>query len=91
VIDGTPNILVEIKSDVSAGSVYAGVGQLLLYRQLIPSLLDYAPVLLLPAKPTSVLAEAVTQLGIVIETYELSTQDTVSFSPTFMKMCGLIN
>jgi hypothetical protein len=91
VIEGTPDMLIEIKSDVSAGSVYAGVGQLLLYRQLMPSLLNYKPVLLLPAKPTSVLADAVTNLGIILETYELSSQDAISFSPSFRNMCGLIN
>jgi hypothetical protein len=92
VIDAAPKpLLIEIKSDVSAASVYAGVGQLMLYRQMIPSLAKHQRVLLLPGKPRQVLKDAVSKLDIIVESYDPDAlkHGNVVFSPSFRALCGL--
>jgi hypothetical protein len=83
-------LLIEIKTSLFADDVYAGVGQLMLYRQLLPSLLNHRLVLLLPSQPKSVLADAVARLGILIETYERVGEngEQIIFSSSFQKLCG---
>jgi hypothetical protein len=90
VLEGTSGpVLVEIKSDLSAASIYTGVGQLLVYRQLMPSLSTHKAVLLLPGEPRPILREAVSQLGIIIETYEASDNGQTTFSPSFKQLSGI--
>ena len=85
------SLLLEIKSHSSAADVYEGVGQLMLYRKLFPSLKEHHPVLLLPQRPQLPLAEAVERLGIQIETYEWCgpSESQVTFSSSFLELCEL--
>lgn len=85
------SVLIEIKSDVSAASIYTGVGQLMVYRKLLPSLANHSAILLLPGRPSQPLTEAVQQLGIAIEVYERHTAEAgdLKLSQRFRELCGL--
>ncbi|MGR9272894.1 hypothetical protein ACU8OQ_37080 (plasmid) [Rhizobium leguminosarum] len=65
------SILIEIKTTTSAADIYTGVGQLLLYRKIIPHLADTEMVLLLPASVAKHFVEAVSAYGIRILMYRL--------------------
>jgi hypothetical protein len=92
VVDAVPRpLLIEIKSDVSAAAVYAGIGQLMLYRQILPSLWNHRLVLMLPGNAGKVLMDAVSKLDIFVETYDPAMQekDKVTFSKSSRALCGL--
>lgn len=92
VVRGKLKLLVEIKSGAAAADVYSGLGQLLLYAKLLPRLSAHRPVLLLPALPHPLLAEAVAACGVTLCTFdceEVAGVITTSFSDAFMGVCGL--
>ncbi|MFT4954904.1 MAG: hypothetical protein ACI8U3_001278 [Brevundimonas sp.] len=85
--DGT--ILVEIKSQASAADVYEGVGQLILYSEMMKLGLCRR-VLLLPFLPSSTLIEAMAACGILIETFQVTGDDaaeSISFSEDLIERC----
>jgi hypothetical protein len=85
-------LLVEIKSGAAAADVYTGVGQLLLYAKLLPRLSSHKPILLLPAMPHPLLAEAVIDCGVTLCTFSCREEDgvvTTEFSKAFLQACGL--
>lgn len=90
---GTPPMLVEIKTGISAGEIHTGVGQLHLYPRLIPRLAEYDRALLLPGLPAQDVREAVEACGIAIHIFELQERDgempQVSFSSDFLRLCGI--
>jgi hypothetical protein len=93
IVNGRRRLLVEIKTGTSAGDVYAGLGQLMLYAKLFPRLAGHTPVLLLPGRPGKALAQAVTECGVRICTFEADFNAApvpVSFSREFLKRCGLL-
>ncbi len=88
---GKRDLLIEIKTDSLAQSLYAGYGQLMLYRELIPTLKDHEPVLLVPGDPPKDLIQAIRKLQVRVETYERVApgKEGVVFSESFRKLCGL--
>lgn len=98
-VDGTVDasplpFLIEIKMSYAPESVYAGVGQLHLYRKLMPALSEYRPILLVPQGIGTVVTEAITQLGIIVETYEedaTGEAPSVKFSASLLDRLGLLN
>lgn len=64
----TGPVLIEIKRGVSASDVYEGVGQLMLYSEML-DLKTHRRVLLLPAAPSQTLVDAASKCGIVIHRY----------------------
>jgi hypothetical protein len=86
-------LIVEIKSGVSAHDVYGGMGQLQLYRKLLPRLAGHIPVLLLPGLPHEALIKAIGECGVELCTFTMSEHDgdiSVVFSRDFQRLCGLI-
>lgn len=86
------NLLIEIKSDTAAHDVYGGMGQLQLYRKLLPRLSDHMPVLLLPGLPHSAPVKAIEDCGVELCTFEATERDgeiDVVFSDTFLTVCGV--
>lgn len=89
---GTPPLLVEIKTSVSAGDIHSGVGQLHLYPRLLQRLAGYERALLLPKMPAPEVRQAVERCGIAIHTYDLTEEGgvvAVSFSSDFLRRCGV--
>lgn len=90
---GTPPLLVEIKTGVSASEIHTGVGQLHLYPRLMPRLAEHGGALLLPGLPAPSVRAAVEACGIAIHCYELEERDgdspKVTFSPDFLRRCGI--
>ena len=85
-------LLIEIKSGTSAAEVFGGVGQLLLYPQLLPRLKQHRKILLLPGNPTDPLVAALKECGVELHRYKLSViGKTVKadFSKKFLKLCQL--
>lgn len=68
------SVLIEIKTTTSAADVYTGVGQLLLYRKIIPKLADAELVLLLPGPVAQLFVEALSSHSIRILTYRLDPE-----------------
>jgi hypothetical protein len=68
------SVLIEIKTATSAADMYTGVGQLLLYRKIIPNLSGAEMVLLLPGPVAKPFVEAVSSHGIRILTYCLDPE-----------------
>lgn len=92
VVSDKLKLLVEIKSGATAADVYSGLGQLLLYAKLLPRLAEHKPVLLLPALPHPLLADAVAACGIMLCTFDCQEIDGVivtNFSDAFLQVCGL--
>lgn len=88
----TKNLLIEIKSGAAAHDVYGGMGQLQLYRKLLPRLSDHVPVLLLPGLPHSALVKAIEDCGVELCTFEATERDgeiDVVFSDAFLTVCGV--
>lgn len=86
-------LLVEIKSSARATDVYGGLGQLQLYRKLLPRLEHHEPVLLLPRLPAPALAAAVRACGVALIVYELKLDGnrvSVSFSDAFYQTFGIL-
>jgi hypothetical protein len=66
----------------------------MLYAKLFPRLAKHVPVLLLPDYPGRSLAEAVSDCGVTICTFEADFDATpvpVTFSPHFLERCGAIS
>jgi hypothetical protein len=94
IVDGNCRILVEIKSGASPGDVYGGMGQLLIYRKLLPRLADHRPVLLLPSLPSDPLVAAIRDCGVALCTYEfkdVAGAISVTFSAEFLRLCGAMD
>ncbi|WP_374275848.1 hypothetical protein [Brevundimonas sp.] len=92
VVNGKVRLLIEIKCSNAAADVYTGVGQLLLYRQMLDSLQDHNLVLMLPEAPAPALADAVEALGVTIATYEarpVGKRIKVEFPGSLRQLCGL--
>lgn len=95
-VDGTilaPDgpILLEIKTGTSAADVYEGVGQLMLYAEML-NLPAHRKVLLIPSVPSNALVEAVRACGIVLHHYDLTISDgatAVDFPQEFLALFGL--
>lgn len=86
-------LLVEIKTDVAAADLYAGVGQLLLYPQLMPRLAGHTKVLLLPGDPHPELERAIGAAGVAVHWYSLTRRgrrSLVAFDPRFLTRCGVV-
>jgi hypothetical protein len=84
-------ILLEIKTDASAADVYEGVGQLMLYYEML-HLVGHRRILLLPKQPHEVLVSAVKACGMEVYDYHLSESDgilSVTFSAAFLAACGV--
>jgi hypothetical protein len=92
VVSAERRLLIEIKSGASAAEVYGGLGQLHLYRKLLPRLEHHEPVLLLPQLPARPLADAVRACGVTLVTYAMRAEGKrveVIFSDAFYKTCGI--
>lgn len=68
------SLLIEIKTTTSAADIYTGVGQLLLYRRIIPKLAGAEMVLLLPGPVAELFVEALSSYGIRNLTYHLDPE-----------------
>lgn len=86
------NLLIEIKTGVSAQDVYEAVGQLALYPSLIKLPAGLKPVLLAPDRPLlrPQMAAALEAEGIAVYFYSIGRmgkEPTITFSPEFLKRC----
>ena len=81
-------LLVEIKTGTNAADIYTGVGQLMMYQQLLPHLRGLPRVLLLPAEPRPALFAAAGSSGIEVHSYLFDGEERVSFAPRFLRRCG---
>ncbi|WP_312733835.1 hypothetical protein [Brevundimonas sp.] len=89
---GSPSLLIEIKAGGGAAPLHAGVGQLHLYRKLIPQIEDSAPVLLIEGRVAPAVGSAVEALGIALHHYVFeieNEQPKITFSPKFLALCGI--
>lgn len=85
-------LLIEIKTGTGASDVYGGLGQLLLYPELLPRLQGHRKVLLLPGFPTDPLVAALKARGVELHRYDLTIAGKtveVVFSKRFLKLCDL--
>lgn len=85
-------LLVEIKTSNLASDIHAGVGQLMLYRQMMTDLIDHRPILLLPKPPQPIIQKAVEACGITICLFDYENEGakpTISFSKDFLGICGV--
>ena len=92
IVSKKQKLLVEIKTSVIANDIYAGVGQLALYRKMMPELADHTPVLLLPKLPKPIVKQAVEACGITICTFgydDGGSKPQTSFDAKFLDLCGL--
>jgi hypothetical protein len=80
-------ILIEIKTDSSASSIHAAVGQLHLYPALMPSLKNTSKYLLLPSPPDRDLVKAIEDLGISVYTYAAERVDSGGIFQEFIDTC----
>ncbi|MHC2620086.1 hypothetical protein ACVIW2_002118 [Bradyrhizobium huanghuaihaiense] len=88
----TERLLIEIKTDNSAESVYGGIGQLIVYPKLLPRLSGHRRVLLLPRSPSGALMEAIRQCDVDLHYYDLKVEGEeviVCFSAPFLQLCDL--
>jgi hypothetical protein len=79
--------LIEIKTDSSASSIHAAVGQLHLYPALMPRLKNTSKYLLLPSPPDRELVKAIEDLGISVNTYAADRIDNDSIFQEFIDTC----
>lgn len=88
---GPAPLLVEIKTACATSDVHAGVGQLMLYRQLFANLRRHQAVLLIDVDLPPQLHAAVFALGIAVHRYswEDADQRQVVFAPAFLALCGI--
>lgn len=92
VVTTTGRLLLEIKTGTTAADVYGGVGQLLLYPQLLPRLQGHRRVLLLPGRPTKPLVDALGACGVELHRYDLAITGKkveVGFSKRLLKLCEI--
>ncbi|TBE26565.1 hypothetical protein ELH05_01135 [Rhizobium ruizarguesonis] len=80
-------ILIEIKTDSSASSIHAAVGQLHLYPALMPRLKNTSKYLLLPSPPDRDLVKAIEDLGISVYTYAAERADSGGVFQEFIDTC----
>ena len=88
--EGATPFLLEIKTDISASSIHAGIGQLHLYSRLIPGLTNHALVLLVPKLPEPEVVEAIRGAGINVHSYSFGDPETgeeIIFSDAFLELC----
>jgi len=87
---GSRKIHVEIKSSASPHDIYAGTGQIALYRHVF-DLDGCEKVLLVPSPgPSDYLRDAVSKEGIILATYTIGEDTTpVGFEPAFLSFLGL--
>jgi hypothetical protein len=93
IIGQSGNVLIEIKTGRSAVEVYAGVGQLLLYSKMLSRLDGHRKVLLLPGKPTPILAQALSEIGVELHLYEVADPEDwgkAVFSKPFLELCEIV-
>lgn len=84
-------VLLEIKTGASAADVYEGVGQLMLYAEML-ELRQHRKVLLLAFEPAPALIEATRVLNIEVHGYGRSDgveKPTIDFSEAFLMACGV--
>lgn len=81
-------LLVEIKAGTSAADIYAGIGQLALYPQLLPRLQEMPRILLLPGNPRPALVAAVGSCAVELHSYAFGSEGQATFSAAFLKRCG---
>lgn len=95
-VDGTISapggaILLEIKTGTTAADVYEGVGQLMLYAEML-NLPTHRKVLLIPSVPSAALTGAVKACGIVLHHYDLKVSAgaaIIDFPQDFLALFGL--
>lgn len=89
----TSNILVEIKTGVSAADIYCGIGQLTVYPILLPDLEKLDRILLLPGQPRTAMADAIKTSGVELHSYEIERRGRkrpdIRFSQAFLRRCGV--
>lgn len=88
--EGAPPLLLEIKTNSSAASIHAGIGQLHLYSRLIPGLINHDLVLLVPKLPEPEVVKAIRGAGIKLHSYsfcDLETGGDIVFSDAFIELC----
>jgi len=86
-------VLVEIKTDITARDIQCGVGQLMLYPQILGEVFT-ARVLLVPGGAPKFAAwqETLSAIKIDLHDYILDRRNKVpvaAFSPAFLELCGL--
>lgn len=81
-------LLVEIKTGTSAADIYAGIGQLALYPQMLPRLREMPRILLLPGRPQPALMDAVGNCGVELHSYAFGREGDTTFSAEFLRRCG---
>ena len=94
IVNGNRQLLVEIKSNTTASDIHSAIGQLQLYRKLLPRLADHVPVLLLPKLPQSVIVKAIRDCGIELCTFTFFAEAKryrLNFRDQFLQeLCGLV-
>ena len=88
---GPRKIHIEIKSSASPHDIYAGTGQIALYRRLFDEVGGSEKVLLVPSPgPSDYLKVAVSKEDIFLATYTIGGDATpVDFDPAFLSFLGL--
>lgn len=92
IVSSERQLLVEIKTGVKATDVYSGLGQLMVYSRLLPSLAEHDRILLLPGLPAAPLVEALEDCNVHVYTYVIRTSGEaveITFAPDFLATCGL--
>jgi hypothetical protein len=89
----TTSLLLEVKTGALAQDIHTGIGQLMLYPELMPELKQHQPVLLLPGAPPAALAEAISAKGVACHWYGWTGaapgEGSLVLSPEFESLCGL--
>lgn len=89
---GSASLLIEIKAGGGASALHTGIGQLYLYRKLMPRLEDSTPVLLMEERVSSAVGTAVKALGVALHHYDFEAHDEepkITFLPDFLTLCGV--
>jgi hypothetical protein len=87
-----PPLLIELKTSISAADIHSAIGQLHLYRQLIPGLEAHQPVLLVPKLPHPSVVTAIEAGGILVHYFSFTPHDAggdAGFSAAFLDLCGV--
>lgn len=88
---GDRRVLIEIKSGASAADVYEGVGQLLLYAEML-ELKSFNKVLLLPFPPSEPLVAACRRCGVEVHRYTDHGEGEatrITFGAELLGLCGV--
>lgn len=82
-------VLIEIKTGNSASDIYEGIGQLLIYRQMLGLPARCRLVLLLPQWPSAPVGAALRSLGVTVSRYTREPDaGLVRFEPELLRLCG---